>query len=350
MKKLLLLTSVLLLLTGAAFPQENNPKFSGLMFGDYFYNVSSTTPANKDLNGFQFRRIYITTDYNVAENVSTRFRLEADQSSGSLTAGGKVGVMVKDAWVKWKDIFSGSDFFFGISPTPAFDISEGAWGHRFLEKTIMDLNGIVPSRDLGVDLKGRLDETGSVNYWIKIGNNSGNAPESNKYKRFYGLVQFKPSSNFMFTVYGDYASAPQVIDALDKTSKPNNSFVAAAFLNLKQPDVFSFGAEGFLKSTSNNYRTDAVSSLSSQTGFGISLWAYANLTKSVRLVARYDNYDPNTDKDKDGKSLILGGIDVIAAKNFIITPNIEAFTYQADFPAGTDKSDLIARVTFDWEF
>ena len=51
--------------------------------------------------------------------------------------------MVKDAWLKWKNIFSGSDLIFGISPTPAFDVSEGAWGHRYLEKTIMDLDGIV---------------------------------------------------------------------------------------------------------------------------------------------------------------------------------------------------------------
>ena len=36
--------------------------------------------ANKDLNGFQFRRIYFTTDYAIDETFSARFRLESDQT------------------------------------------------------------------------------------------------------------------------------------------------------------------------------------------------------------------------------------------------------------------------------
>ena len=34
--------------------------------------------------------------------------------------------MVKDAYLQWNNIFSGSNLIFGLSPTPAFDVSEGA--------------------------------------------------------------------------------------------------------------------------------------------------------------------------------------------------------------------------------
>ncbi len=221
------------------------------MFGDYFYNAAAHDSTQKNFNGFQFRRIYITTDYAISDNFSTRFRLEADQ--GEITNNGKITTMVKDAWLKWKDIFSGSDLIFGISPTPAFDVSEGAWGHRYLEKTIMDLDGIVPSRDLGIDLKGKFTESGSAKYWVKIGNGSGNSPETNKDKRVYGLLEFDPSPELLITVYGDYASNPQVAD------KDVNAFVGAGFINFKQKGKFSIGLEGFIKSQQNSYKPPAGS-------------------------------------------------------------------------------------------
>ena len=320
-------------------------KFSGLMFGDYFYNASAHDSSQKNFNGFQFRRIYITTDYTIAENFVSRFRLEADQSSGSNTAGGKVGVMVKDAWLAWKNIFSGSDLIFGISPTPAFDVSEGAWGHRYLEKTVMDLNGIVPSRDLGVDLKGKFDEKGTAKYWVKIGNNSGNSPEANKDKRVYGLLEFDPSPTLLITVYGDYASGPTV------AGKDQNAIVAAGFINYREKGKFSIGVEGFLRSIQNSF-TPPNGTLGSTSGFGLSVWAYANFSSQVQIVGRFDTYDPNTDasRDKDGKNLILVGLQLNPVDHVSITPNVEVFTWQADSPNHGDKSDVTPRITFYWEF
>jgi hypothetical protein len=352
MKRTTILFSMLLLFAGLVTAQDKNlPKFSGLMFGDYFYNASQYTAANKDLNGFQFRRIYITTDYAIDENFTSRFRLEADQSTNSQTLNGKIGVMVKDAWLKWGNIFSGSDLIFGLSPTPAFDVSEGAWGHRYLEKTIMDLNGVVSSRDLGVDLKGKLDDGGTVKYWVKIGNNSSNGVEADKYKRFYGLLEFDPSANLLITVYGDYASYAKILDKYTTTYKNNSAFVGSLFLNYKEKGSFSVGAEGFIKSQQNNYSANtSTTSLESQSGNGISLWAYVNLSEKVQLVGRFDTYDPNTDKSKDGKSLILGGIQFNPAKNVNVTPNIEVVTYQADATGGGDKSDVVPRISFFWQF
>jgi hypothetical protein len=117
------------------------------MFGDFFYNASQNNPADNDLNGFQFRRIYATADYSINENFYTRFRLETDQTTNSNTPANKLGVMVKDAWLQWKNVFDGSNLFFGISPTPAFEVAEGIWENRFLEKTMLDYWGVVSSRD-----------------------------------------------------------------------------------------------------------------------------------------------------------------------------------------------------------
>ncbi len=57
MKNVLLFLTVFFFFAGLSIAQDNNPKFSGLMFGDYFYNAANHDSSQKDLNGFQFRRI-----------------------------------------------------------------------------------------------------------------------------------------------------------------------------------------------------------------------------------------------------------------------------------------------------
>lgn len=350
MKKLLYLFVVFLFI-GSIFAQNKDEypkvKIHGLTFGDFFYNASANKAAKKDVNGVKINRVYFTGDFGLSDNFSSRFRVETHQLSDA-----SFGVYVKDAWLKWHNIFSGSDLIFGISPTPAFDVSEGAWGHRYLEKTIMDFNGIVGSRDMGIDLKGKFDEGGKVKYWIKIGNNSGNKPETNKFKRYYGLLEFNPSANLLITVYGDFASAAKV-KAPNGTMEDNSAVVAAAFLNYRVKGSFSIGVEGFIRSIQNGYPSQDSTSLTSLSGHGISIWAYANLSPKVQLVARFDNVDKNTasygSAQYDAHNLILAGIQFNPIKSVSVTPNIEVYTYQAP-PNTTVKSDVTPRVSFFWKF
>lgn len=344
-KSFLLLT--LLFLTAVAFAQEKSapPRISGLMFGDYFYNIEQRDTAKKDLNGFQFRRIFFTADFTLSGSFDSRFRLEAEQTSNSLTPGGRLGVMVKDAYLRWKDIFQGSDFLFGLSPTPAFDVIEGAWGYRSLEKTIMDYTGAVATRDLGVDLKGKLNEEGSLRYWVKIGNNSVNSPEINKYKRFYGSLNFIPVANFQVQIYADYASYPQKYDPFNREFRGNSAFLGSLFLNFMERDKYSFGLEYYYRTQQNNFSANARSGLQNQNGYGVSVFGWVTVTDLIRLIARFDTSDPNTDRGSNRLNLMLGAVDFHIDKSVSIIPNIEAFTYE-----GTDAKDLIARVTFSYQF
>src|SRR5512143_1605427 len=160
---------------GSGSEVRSQGRFSGVFYGDYFYNVSRDTAANRgnlpgsaltgpeSNQGFIIRRIYFTYDHDLAEQFATRFRLELDETPNSssqyaILSNGNIGVFVQDAWLRWKNIFKGSDLYFGIQPTSAYEVSEGIWAYRSLEKTIMDLRGIVSSRVLGIALRGKLDE------------------------------------------------------------------------------------------------------------------------------------------------------------------------------------------------
>ncbi len=360
---------LLILLWVISLPAQEKPftpggKLTGLMFGDYYYNFSrdpsfaAAAPANSAasaaapgptaMQAFQFRRIYFTYDYELAEQFTTRFRLEVDQ--GANTSNGKIGSFVKDAYLKWKNIFSGSDLIIGIQPTPSYDVSEAVWGYRSLEKTIMDLRGIVPSRDQGVSLKGKLVGNGSVNYWLMFANNSANSPETDKYKRYYAHVQVKPLTGLQATLNVDYRAAADIRNRYTNTSVNNDILTSSLFASYGETGKYSIAVEGFLMSTSNGY--DNGSSLASKSALGISVYGSLNLSSDFVLVGRYDHYDPNTDGNSVGdvRNYIIGGLDWKVAKNVSIIPNILYETYEVPNAGSAPDASLTGRVTFYYMF
>lgn len=332
-------------------------KFSGYMFGDYYYNFKQVVPAGEAASkaapggtafqAFQIRRIYFAYDDNLSDKFTTRFRLEADPSATLI--GSKIGVMVKDAYIAWKNIFEGSNLVFGISPSPTFDASEGAWGHRALEKTIMDLRGIAPSRDFGLSLKGKLTGDGLFNYWVMFANGKGQSPETDKYKRYYGQISIKPSGNFWGMVNFDFEDRAQVTDPTGKKVS-NGTTTMSAFVTYAQKDVFSLGLEGFTQSTANGYLSGG--SLTSKSSLGVSAWATVNFNPDCQVVLRYDNFDPNTNSNAkgDARNLIIGGIDWKADKNVHIEPNIYYETYEAPTGGSAPDASVAGRLTVYWIF
>jgi len=310
--------------------------------------ASTAAPGPTAMQAFQLRRIYFTYDYDLAEQFTTRFRLEIDQAANA--SNGKIGSFVKDAYLKWKNIFAGSDLIVGIQPTPSYDVSEAAWGYRSLEKTIMDLRGIVPSRDQGVSLKGKLVGNGSVNYWLMFANNSANSPETDKYKRYYGHVQVKPLAGLQATLNIDYRAAADIRNRYSNSSVSNNILTSSLFVSYGEAGKYSLAAEGFMISTANGY--DNGSSLASKSGTGISVFGNVNLSSELVLVGRFDIFDPNTDGNvvSDVRNYIIGGLDWKVAKNVSIIPNILYETYEAPKTGSAPDASLTGRITFYYTF
>ncbi len=366
MKRIAVSTLLMLLSTSFVFAQNSDSKgkFSGYMFGDYYYNMtrdaSISTLKNvanggaQDLNGIGFRRIYFAYSYDISSTFSTLFRLESDQTTASNTAGGKLGVMVKDASLTWKNIFSGSDFIFGLQPTPAFDISESFWGHRFLEKTIMDLRGIVASRDLALALKGKLDNAGTFRYWLMFGDGSGNAPEIDNYKRYYLNLQYLPAKDFTVTLYTDLKAKPSINNPASTSSPPatisNNEITYAFFAGYNRKKLFQLGAEGFLHTVENGL----VSGGNAQNLNAIGLTVYGSyyFTDELSATARFDYYNPNTNSSYtgDSRNLYILSVNYEPAENVTVSPNVLVETYEK-LPNGTTfKPSVTPRLTFFYKF
>ena len=356
---------------------ESKGKFSGYMIGDYFYNVrrdttfsSASAPKNaavtgpQDMQGFQFRRIYFAYDNEISDQFTSRFRLEADQSAlttgvkssnGDGTFDGKISVFVKDAYLKWKNVFEGTDMIFGIQPTTAYDISEAAWGYRSLEKTIMDLRGIIPSRDFGIALRGKLTSDGIVNYWAMLANGDGNRPAATKFKRYSLTLQVKPDNHWLATLAGDYRAQPGINDPLSTTNPKatvsNNILTGAVFVGYKETDRYAFGIEGFLNSAMNAY-TASNGSLTALKKIGVSVWGSVNLQSTLAVVGRYDYFDPNTDGNSasDARNYIIGGVSWKPDNNVSIIPNVQLEMYETPPGGKAPDASVTGRVTFYYVF
>jgi hypothetical protein len=363
MKKLVFAGLLYLVIIWPVNAQEvGEGKISGLMFGDYFYNILRDSTINdlnntgltgiQDLQGFDFRRIYFTYDYTISEQFATRFRLE----SQTLVSVDNTLFLtyIKDAYLNWKNIFQGSNFIFGIQPTPAFVVSEDLWSYRSLEKTIMDLRRIVGSRDFGASLKGKLTSSGSIKYWLMYGNGSTFGEESDKFKRLYSQIDLQPADEWRITLYGDYRfKANKEYEIIDENFM-NDALTTDLFIGYVEKDKFTVGAESFWQITYNDNFQDHESEyvISNRNALGVSLFSWYKINEMLVAVGRWDYYDPNISGDyrNDSRNLFIAGLSFVMNDKVSITPNFLFETYEQPENGTTIAPSLTGRITFYFEF
>ncbi|MGB5529878.1 MAG: hypothetical protein WBQ32_07905, partial [Ignavibacteriaceae bacterium] len=358
MKRIFFTGLLCLIISIQSFSQEQSGgNISGYMFGDYFYNILRDSTIDnlnynalggqKDVQGFEFRRIYFTYDYKISNQFSTRFRLESQTLVGVQNT--LFLTFIKDASLKWKNIFEGSDFIFGIQPNPTFQVSEDFWNYRSLEETIMDLRSIAGSRDFGVSLKGKLSSSGSIKYWFMYGNGSVLESEGDKFKRVYALIELIPSNEWVFTVYGDYRFKPQKEFSQVEQSFNNDSFTSALLLGYQNNSNFRIGFEPFLQINYNDQiksETD-VYKIMNRNALGLSFFGWLKFTESLVGVGRYDYFDPNISSEYkgDSRNYFLLGLSFILHEKVTITPNFIMETYEKPANGVSIDPSLTGRIT-----
>ena len=341
MKYLVTIICSFLLLASVANAQSNMPKFSGLMFGDYYYVQQYHDQTQKDLQAFEFRRIYLTADYNVSDGIWARFRLESDPTASNL-GNGKLSTMVKDAFLDFKNVGNG-DLIIGLQGTWNINMAEGIFGYRPLEKTIQDLHGISASRDLGISLTQKFSDAFSAG--LLLGNNTGNSDtflpgtatnaSQARFKSGYLFLQFNPMKELTILLNGQYYGAP----------KSQYGKTGDLIVNYANSD-FSIGVQGFLNAIDHG---EANGSTLERNGISFNGWVA--LADNIRLIARYDNYTPdsnnkNTTIANSTQSFVMGALDFAVRKNVHIMPKIEYTSYGLS----GSKADVLLRGTFFFSF
>lgn len=328
----------------------------GLVFADYYYAVKNHDTSMKNQNAFQFRRIYFTFENNITENVKIRFRIESKHSK--FGESGPIHPFVKHAYLEWTNLVPNHKLYLGIAETNAFKNAEAYWEYRSIESTIMDLNNISSSADMGMALKGDIGKT--VHHWLTLYNGTGykNA-EQDKYKKIGYAFWLTPVDGLILEGYIDYEKQ----DKNNAISSASDYFGASSYSTLKgffgyRTSGFAVGAEWFRRTNKQSGSVNAAgSSRTDVSKEGVSFFgSYVTPIPKIKVFARYDLFDPNTKDDvwvsdsvngiDDEFTTFFAGIDFTPNENIHFMPNIIVQKYAMS----SKSSDVTVRITLWYVF
>lgn len=339
-QKLLPIVITILFLVAFCPPQIfAQGKFSGYMFGDYYYILTHNNSDLKAQNGFWFRRIYFTYDYKITDEWSTRFRLEL-HSPGDFKTKDSIKPFVKDAYLQWKK--KTQNIILGISPTPTWEYIEGFWGYRSVEKTPLDLYKMGDSRDFGIAFRGSLGKKELFSYHIMFANGEGVKSEVNKEKKFMGSFLFKPLKRLSFELYGDFAQG----------ASHRNYWTYQGFLGWKGERA----RVGIQYAHQIRQQGEGKEDLKIDV---LSIIGAIDASEKVALFFRYDRMDDSLPAGPtisyvpmNGTApfhMVMGGLDFHPLKNVKFIPNIMIVNY--DEAKGTKpENDIYIKLTFFFSF
>lgn len=325
----------------AAAQEQAEPagKFSGLMFGDFYFMAANHDSSLEDLNGFWMRRIYFTYDHKLGGGWDTRFRLEAN-SPGDFRTSSKMEPAVKDAYARWRG--DGKSIYIGISGTPTWGVVEGFWGYRPVEKTPLDLQKFGSSRDFGIAVKGDIGAGKRVHYHVMLGNASSNKAEVNTGKAVYGSLKLDLSDDLFIEAYLDYTDQGGGTDRV----------TVQGFAGYERGDTragLQYAHQSINRDSSEDLSLDIAS-----------VFLVQRLSNKLALLLRADRmFDPNPSGgkisylpfDSTARSLLLlAGIDVDLGNSVHLIPNVEYVTYEAVDSGPDPDDDLMLRATFSWSW
>lgn len=312
----------LVLLAGILGSLNAKSKFSGYIFGDFYYVMTHHDSTYNGQNGFWFRRIYLTYDKRLNEKISIRLRMEM-KSSDFTEDPQRIYPFIKDAYLKWK--IRKTSFILGISPTPTWDLIEKFWGYRSVEKTAPDLQKFGSSRDFGIAFKGKFIR--KMGYHLMLANGEGNKSENNKFKKFMSAIDFR-ISHFIIQIYGDW-----------EEEKGDDIYTFQGFLGFKLKQVRT--GIHYSRQIKGEEKRELASA-----------FVIYDLKKSLSLILRYDKmFDPSpsgisyTPFAQAKSNLLIAGFDLRPNKYIHFIPNVEYVFYEREY-----KPDIYLRLTFHYKF
>ena len=325
------------------------------------------------------RRVYLGYDYNIAPKFTASLVLANEQN---LDAGGNNTTYLKYAFLKWADIFKGSNLIIGQQSTPSFATAYGTeplWGYRSVERTIMDMHNNDASSDLGVSLVGKLwsqpktsdtIKPAFVGYQLQVGNGASAKPETDIFKKVRATV-FANMMNGKLTIglYGDYNQSAY----LHPLEKSVSTFKGYASYKTKK---LSVGFEIFDQVLENgDYYTTAANPNKTYMNVNIMGWSVflsGKMLPKLNYFARMDMYNPNTAFTSSNEygaltkgiganentyykqTFYTAGLDYTPNARVHFMPNvwIDQFDNQNSASTGKLKSDydLVYRMTFYFLF
>ena len=331
-------------------PALGEVKTSGVIYINYIYDVDDLGKG-KGFNRFDIDRTYLTFESAIADKVKMRVTTDIYQNAKVTSFKAEDGSKADntdtkevkiasyyDGWsVRLKNAYVDLDLIplttirAGMIGTPWIPTVEKVWGYRFVKPTLTDAEKLFSSADMGTAVIVKLPQ-GYGEAMLAVLNGTGySKPEDNKYKDIVPRIILTPFPNDAilkglgvsgYYYLGKTASGDESLDRNRVGGMVNFSY-----------DFVNIGAEFDM---SKDQSLDKNSAKLDTNGSGFSAFGEVKFTKflpaplnNLGLLARFDSWDPNTDKENDAHSVILAGLTYAVAKNVRAVLDLQQTSYQA---------------------
>jgi hypothetical protein len=241
---------------------------------------------------------------------------------------GKNYLFLKNALVKWE--FGNGNLIIGLQGMNVFNISEKTWGHRFIEKTPIDLNKLASSADMGIGYAGNFNK---LNYSVLITNGGGyKESEEDKYKKvsiqlFYGEKKLVKNDGHNFGLSCTFEGYD-----VDSNTSDSKSLIS----------VFGgFAGNGLRVGGEFDLFTDGGTDVDSQI---ISTYGNYEVSDDLQTFLRIDKFDPDIEEDNDDEIYMIIGLIYHPVKGLTIAPNYKFLNLD-----NSDDKSMLA-VNFQFKF
>ncbi|NLP06189.1 hypothetical protein GX411_09600 [Candidatus Fermentibacteria bacterium] len=297
------------------------------------------TLAIDGYNAFQLRRIRMGFKRSLAPNLAMDFRLEAGMPDFLSNIQGNSAVatpFVKDAHMTWS-LSDDVNLRFGLQGNLINENPESFWGYRSVEKTILDLQKIEPSRDLGISLNATLDD---FSLRILAGNGNGDKSESYEGKEIFATAGYR-------IMPGLLAEAGICFEAENDEDQTHTTLLG--LLGYQSPAFHGGVQYAMYKQAYGDDTEDLDINL-------LSVFGAVPVSPKMEVLARYDMSDANPAADGiqyfrmadyAPTNTIIAGVAYTPVPNFQLIPNVEYVSYGDPEEEGveTPDADTIVRLT-----
>jgi hypothetical protein len=300
----------------------------GLIYVHYTADVSKSPSLDND--GFSIERAYIDLKAKISERISGRLTYDLDPKDSTY----------KDMYLK----FAYADYAVG----GGFNLRAGqqeeywggnvdkAWKYRSIERSMSDINKIIPSADIGLAALYKLPN-GYGDAVVQVINGNG-----------FKNTKAREETNFQ----KDITARVSVRPVQDSGAWKGLSLHAG--FQYKNDVLFPYEALSGLIAFENNFvslgcellgviKKDSIDRSNSMKTLGYSIFGDIPMPfhKKAGILFRYDFFDPDKSIDKDGNALLIAGT------RYAISPKHTlaiVFYQQTKEKPGSQSLDLIKAV------
>jgi|GEM_PF-610019 len=278
-------------------------KISGVLFALWARDLALANEPDHTAgaNRFDVTRAYINIEPRITETISLRITPDITRvSAGGTNLDGSLVLRLKYGYAQFDDVLFGATVRGGLQPTPIVDYTDAVWAYRVLGPSPFEIFGGSPSSDLGAGVAGK-QLGGVLEYAVLASNGEGYAkPEQSsregaRYKDVAGRLTFSPfaaSTNGALRKLRLTAMAQYGISS----ETPGGDYVDRTRVYGLASWEGALGTIGAGGGPTWDHDAREEGGVRLRNGLLLTAFGWVNLPANLRLVGRYDYFDPNTDE------------------------------------------------------